>query len=53
MYREKKPHRGYQILKELADIMALPSQKDHNYFAFTSNVDGHFQQAGYPESKIL
>lgn len=27
--------------------------KKNNYFAYTSNVDGQFQKAGYPEEKIV
>ena len=23
------------------------------YFVFTSNVDGHFQKAGFPENKVV
>jgi len=27
--------------------------KPNNYFVYTSNVDGHFQKAGFPEDKIV
>ena len=37
----------------MADLIALPQQKEANYYAFTSNVDGHLQKADYPDSKIL
>ena len=45
LYRETVPHKGFELLKELVD------SKD-DYFIFTSNVDGQFQKAGFPESKI-
>jgi len=45
LYRKTKPHRGFYILKELAD-----SKRDH--FIFTSNVDGQFQKAGFSEDRI-
>jgi NAD-dependent SIR2 family protein deacetylase len=45
LYRETVPHEGFNILKEL-----VASKKD--YFIFTSNVDGQFQKAGFPEEKI-
>lgn len=37
LYRETKPHDGYSILKKIAE-----GKKD--YFAITSNVDGHLSQ---------
>jgi NAD-dependent SIR2 family protein deacetylase len=46
MYRAKTPHHGFQILLNWAKSMP------HGYFVFTSNVDGHFQKAGYEESRI-
>ena len=45
LYRETLPHDGFAILKEL-----VASKKD--YFIFTSNVDGQFQKAGFPEEKV-
>lgn len=50
MYREKQPHEGFQILKELAGKM---SEKGNSLFAVTSNVDGHFSKAGYKEDRIF
>eukprot|EP00794_Sanderia_malayensis_P003186 gene3186-3657_t len=47
LYRSTKPHKGFQILRKWIDSM----RKD--YFVFTSNVDGHFQKAGFPEDKIV
>ncbi len=46
MYRETKPHSGFKILLELAE------NKPAKYFAFTSNVDGHFQKAGFAEDRV-
>lgn len=40
------PHEGYQILKRWA------VEKPHGYFVFTSNVDGHFQKAGFEEKRV-
>ena len=45
LYRKTVPHEGFALLKEL-----LASKKD--YFIFTSNVDGQFQKAGFPEDKV-
>ena len=45
LYRDTVPHDGVQILKELIDQRPL--------FAFTSNIDGHLQAAGVPESHLV
>lgn len=45
LYRETTPHRGFEILLEIAK-----GKKD--YFVLTSNVDGQFQKAGFSEDKI-
>jgi len=47
LYRSTEPHKGYQILLDIA------KRKKGEYFAFTSNVDGHFQKAGYDEKKVV
>lgn len=47
LYRETDPHRGYNIIKEWTNELGL------DYFVATSNVDGHFQKAGYPEEKVF
>jgi len=47
LYREKGPHDGFGILRRWAERCPL------GYFVFTSNVDGHFQKAGFPEDRIL
>jgi len=46
LYRKTIPHKGFSILKKWAEL------KKGNYFIFTSNVDGQFQKAGFPEEKI-
>jgi len=45
LYRETKPHDGYYKLLEIA-------QNKKDYFIVTSNVDGHFEKAGFHEEKI-
>jgi len=46
LYRKTNPHEGFYILKRWI------KEFDLNYFVVTSNVDGQFQKAGYPEEKI-
>jgi len=46
IYRQTKPHRGFTLLKQLAETLQLP------YFIFTSNVDGQFQKAGFDPELI-
>lgn len=46
LYRATRPHAGFALLRRLAD--ALP----HDAFVFTSNVDGQFQQAGFPAAAV-
>lgn len=46
LYRETEPHRGFQILREWANACRAGS------FVMTSNVDGHFQKAGFAERQI-
>jgi NAD-dependent SIR2 family protein deacetylase len=45
--RQLKPHAGYAMLDRWARRVA------HGAFVFTSNVDGHFQAAGYEEARVL
>jgi NAD-dependent SIR2 family protein deacetylase len=47
LYRRTEPHEGFQRL--LAFGQGLPGE----YFAFTSNVDGHFQKAGFESRRVL
>lgn len=46
MYRSATPHDGFQILRKWIENYNL------EYFVYTSNVDGQFQKAGFPEEKI-
>jgi NAD-dependent SIR2 family protein deacetylase len=47
IYRETAPHDGFSLLLQIA------SRLPRGLFVFTSNVDGQFTKAGYPEDRIL
>lgn len=47
LYREVDPHPGFRLILEWIDRYRL------GFFVVTSNVDGHFQKAGYAEDRIL
>src|SRR4029079_121117 len=47
LYRQTTPHPGFAILKRWAAKMPAGA------FVFTSNVDGHFQKAGFADDHIL
>jgi NAD-dependent SIR2 family protein deacetylase len=47
LYRRTVPHTGFQLLLQAA------AQKPKGYFIFTSNVDGHFQKAGFAADRIV
>jgi NAD-dependent SIR2 family protein deacetylase len=47
LYRRTIPHAGYDILRRWS------SGKKNGAFVFTSNVDGHFQKAGFAENRVL
>jgi NAD-dependent SIR2 family protein deacetylase len=47
LYRTKAPHAGFAILRRWGERLPL------GCFVFTSNVDGHFQRAGFPEERVL
>lgn len=47
LYRAATPHAGFATLLRWADRMP------HGAFVFTSNVDGHFQRAGFSDDRIL
>jgi NAD-dependent SIR2 family protein deacetylase len=47
LYRSVQPHEGFHILRRWAERMAQGA------FVFTSNVDGHFQRAGFDSARIL
>ena len=46
LFRETKPHIGFEILRRWANTV-------ENWYVVTSNVDGHFQKAGFETSKIV
>lgn len=47
LYRDTVPHAGFSRLLEIGQ------SKRHGYFVFTSNVDGHFQKAGFSPERIV
>jgi NAD-dependent SIR2 family protein deacetylase len=47
LYRSAMPHEGFEILRRWGEARPL------GYFVFTSNVDGQFQRAGFPEERVL
>jgi NAD-dependent SIR2 family protein deacetylase len=47
LYRRTDPHRGFNYLLEIG------SRKANGCWAFTSNVDGHFQKAGFAPERIV
>jgi NAD-dependent SIR2 family protein deacetylase len=47
LYRNTVPHDGFRLLLEWARRLGL------DLFVATSNVDGQFQKAGFPDDKIL
>lgn len=47
LYRQTTPHKGFAILRRWAQSMSA------GYFVFTSNVDGQFQKAGFPENRLI
>jgi NAD-dependent SIR2 family protein deacetylase len=47
LYRQTRPHPGFAILKSWSD------RTGRGAFVFTSNVDGHFQRAGFDDERII
>ena len=47
LYRKTIPHKGFEILVKKFKVENIPT------FIFTSNVDGQFQKAGFPENLIM
>jgi NAD-dependent SIR2 family protein deacetylase len=47
LYRATEPHRGFSILQRWAQSL------DYGSFVFTSNVDGHFQEAGFSRDRVI
>lgn len=46
LYNSVSPHDGFAILKRWGEAMP------NGCFVFTSNVDGHFQRAGFSEEQV-
>jgi NAD-dependent SIR2 family protein deacetylase len=46
LYRATAPHAGFGLLRRWGEAMR------HGCFVFTSNVDGHFQKAGFDPLRI-
>lgn len=46
LYRDTQPHQGFQMLKSWLAKKATPG------FVYTSNVDGHFQKAGFSHEQV-
>ena len=46
LYRSTTPHAGFELLRSFAATLPLGA------FAFTSNVDGQFQKAGFADDRI-
>jgi NAD-dependent SIR2 family protein deacetylase len=47
LYRATQPHEGFQILRRWSERMP------HGAFVYTSNVDGHFQRAGFDPDRVM
>lgn len=47
LYRSAQPHAGFEILRGWVENKPL------GHFVFTSNVDGHFQRAGFDEERVI
>jgi NAD-dependent SIR2 family protein deacetylase len=47
LYRRTIPHPGFKKL------LAMGATRKKGCFVFTSNVDGHFQKAGFPPDRVL
>lgn len=46
LYRSTKPHKGFTIIFNWALLKK-------EFFVFTSNVDGQFEKAGFPDSNVV
>ena len=47
LYRRVQPHNGFKLLLDMA------ARCQRGYFVFTSNVDGHYQRAGFNPDRIF
>eukprot|EP00826_Nyctotherus_ovalis_P029998 TRINITY_DN2380_c0_g10_i1.p3 TRINITY_DN2380_c0_g10~~TRINITY_DN2380_c0_g10_i1.p3 ORF type:complete len:156 (+),score=21.70 TRINITY_DN2380_c0_g10_i1:951-1418(+) len=48
LYSKTRPYAGFNMLLDMGEKL-----KSKNYFVYTSNVDGQFQKAGFPEDRIV
>lgn len=46
LYRHTKPHEGFALLQRIGQTLK------HGLFAYTSNVDGQFQKAGFRGNRV-
>lgn len=51
LYRDTAPHEGFEILLEAG--RRARQQAGNAPFVFTSNVDGHFQKAGFADDHVM
>ena len=47
LYRDTRPHHGFELLRRWT------ADKPLGWFVFTSNVDGHFQRAGFRAERVV
>jgi NAD-dependent SIR2 family protein deacetylase len=47
LYRKTEPHIGFSLLRRMGEAAV------HGAFVVTSNVDGQFQKASFPEARVL
>jgi NAD-dependent SIR2 family protein deacetylase len=47
LYRDTTPHRGFELLRRWSQDL------EYGAFVFTSNVDGHFQRAGFDRDRVI
>ena len=47
LYRDAQPHAGFEILRRWCN------ERSRTSFVFTSNVDGHFQRAGFNHDAVV
>jgi NAD-dependent SIR2 family protein deacetylase len=47
LYRATQPHAGFATMRSWCE------RAPRGFFVFTSNVDGHFQKAGFPADNIV
>lgn len=47
LYRSASPHRGFDVIRKWTETLVK------KYFVYTSNVDGHFQRAGFSLDNVV